>query len=441
MDLPAPAFGYSDTYYARNLALGTPPPLASPLSGVAECDVCVIGGGLAGINTALGLMQRGQSVIVLEAQRLGWGASGRNGGFVARGYAAGPEEIAARAGIETACALMSQSRKARDLIRRRISEFSIDCGPLRHGVLTVSWKDRAADIAAYVAQMNSAFSAGLEFWSTDRVREACRTTRYFQGYYSPDDFQFDSLRYVHGLARVLREGGGRVCESTPVQKIEADGSGWRVIAPGGHVRARHVVLCCSAYIDGLDRRLNNAHFPVQTYVMVTNPLSDDVLRGAINTDAALYDMRFACDYYRILPDRRILWGGRVGLWADPKNVAAMLERDMLRVYPQLRGVARAELGWMGAMCYATHKMPQIGRLAPGYWYCTGFGGHGLVPTTVGGEAIAAAIAEDDRSIVDLFAPFGLSYAGGRLGRYAAQSVYWLWRLHDYADLRANCSGN
>lgn len=444
MDLPDPPAGYTDTYYARNIAaVGIP--AAVSLSGDQDCDVCVVGGGLAGVNTALGLMQRGLSVTLLEAQRPGWGASGRNGGFVARGYAAGSDEIAARVGVEAASALMSLSRASRDLIKRRIEAYGIDCGPLRQGVLTVSWKDRAADIGSYVDQMNRDFDAGLEFWPTDRVREACRTERYFQGYYSPQDFQFDSLRYIHGLMRVLRGGGVAVYEATPAQRIErcdaGQGARWRVIAPGGSVRARHVVLCCSAYIDGLDKRLSNAHFPVQTYVMVTNPVSESDLKDSINTEAALYDMRFACDYYRVLPDRRILWGGRVGLWADPKNVAAILERDMLRVYPQLRGVARAELGWSGAMCYAPHKMPQIGELEPGYWYCTGFGGHGLVPTTVGGEAVAAAIAEGDRRALDLFAPFGLSYAGGLAGRYVAQMVYWLWRLHDYVDLKANYSGS
>jgi len=198
------------------------------------------------------------------------------------------------------------------------------------------------------------------------------------------------------------------------------------------------MLCCAvrAYIGALDRRLYNAHIPVQTYVMVTNPLSDTDLKSAINTDAALYDMRFASDYYRITPDNRILWGGRVGLWSDPKDTAKTLESDMLNVYPQLSGVARAELGWAGTMCYATHKMPQLGQLEPGYWYCTGFGGHGLVPTTVGAEAIASAIAQSDFKNLDLFKPFGLSYTGGALGRYVAQAVYGFWRLRDYIDLKS-----
>jgi gamma-glutamylputrescine oxidase len=433
MHLPAPLAGYEDTYYARYIALN-PPASYSALDAPATVDVCVIGGGLAGVNTALALMQRGLSVMLLERHRLGWGASGRNGGFVARGYAADMDAIANRVGLDRARALVALTRSARTLIKKRIADFKIDCGPLKQGVLTVSWKNNAAVIQSYIDRINRDYDAGLEYWDTDRVRSVCKTDKYYQAYYSPDDFQFDSLRYLHGLAVVLKSSGAAVHENTPVLSIEKSGVDWCVRTPGGVVRANHVVLCCAADIGGLDRRLYNAHVPVKTYMMVTNPLSAADLKTAIDTDAALYDMRFASDYYRITPDNRILWGGRVGLWAHPKDTAKTLESDMLRVYPQLRGVARAEIGWAGTMCYPMHKMPQLGQMEPGYWYCTGFGGHGLVPTTVGAEAIAAAIACNDHTDLDLFKPFGLTYIGGRAGRYAAQMVYWMWRLRDYVEL-------
>jgi len=253
MDLNPPRAGYADTYYARAIAARAPLP-HPVLEGDTQSDVCIIGGGLAGINTALALMQRGLSVTVLEQHCFGWGASGRNGGFVARGYAAGPDEIAARTDIETARALMALTRDARALIKQRITDFNIDCGPLKYGVLTVSWKDRPESVRAYTDRMNRDYNAGLDYWDTDRVRAACKTEKYFQGYYSPDDFQFDSLRYIHGLADVLKMGGVSLHENTPVTSIEKSAEEWVVRSTGGSVRARHVVLCCS----GLYRRTRSA---------------------------------------------------------------------------------------------------------------------------------------------------------------------------------------
>lgn len=435
--LSAPGQGYIDTYYTRTLAEHDR--AYPPLKGTEEADVCVIGGGLAGINTAYGLMQRGQSVVLVEGERLGWGASGRNGGFVARGYAAGPEDIRKHASLAETQTLVNLTRTARQTILDRMREHAIDCGPLTPGVLTVSWKDNAESIRQYVEESNRDYDAELEYWPTDRVRDHCRTDRYHQGFFSPGDFQFHSLRYVHGLTAVMAAGGVRIHEHSKAQKISRDGGGWVVKTAQGSVKARHVVICCAIYSKGLDRRIENAAFPVQTYVMTTRPVDPGHLAGSINTSHAIYDMRFASDYYRVLPDHRVMWGGRVALWANPHDIAKLLHQDILRVYPQLKGHIEPDIAWSGLMCYAPHKMPQIGQVEPGYWYCMGFGGHGLVPTTVGGEAIADAIT-GNRQTVDLFAPFGLSYAGGRLGRYAAQMVYWWWRARDYLSLQSASSG-
>ena len=434
--LPHPISGYDDTYYSRTIDEDI---AYAPLQGEVQADVCVIGGGLAGINTAFGLMQRGQKVVLLEAKRIGWGASSRNGGFVARGYAADHEEIARRVGLDHARKLVNLTRDARQLIRERAREFAIDCGPFTPGVLTVSWKDQADDMRRYVEAANRDFDAGLEYWPTEKVREHCKTDKYFQGFYSADDYQFHSLRYIQGLARVMAGRGVGLHENTPAAGITKDGSNWRVKTAQGEVLARHVVLCCAMESRGLDRRIESAAFPVQTYVMVTNPLPDEDLEKTINTRHAIYDTRFTSDYYRVLPDNRIMWGGRVALWAKPHNIAAQLLKDLLKVYPQLSGKVHPELSWYGVMCYAPHKMPQIGMIEPGYWYCTAFGGHGLVPTTVGGEAIAEAITGNTEKI-GLFAPYGLSYAGGRYGRYVAQMVYWWWKARDFISLKSSMSG-
>jgi len=239
--------------------------------------------------------------------------------------------------------------------------------------------------------------------------------------------------YLHGLAKQVVNRGGRIFENSPALKIERDGKGWIVRTPEGAVKAQHVVLCCAIYSDGLDKRLENAAFPVQTYMLSTKPIDEKVLNEALPSQHAIYEMLFCSNYYRRLPGNRILWGGQVGLWSHPHDIAQKMLSEMFNIYPQLRGHVETESAWTGHMCYAPHKMPQIGKFEDGYWYNTCFGGHGLCPTTAGGEAIAEAIAEGG-DVYKRFAPFKPFYTGGKLGRYAAQLVYGWWRARDYLNL-------
>lgn len=437
--------GYIDTYYTRTLTRDQP---YAPLQNDVSCDVCVVGAGLAGINTAFGLVERGQNnVVVIDQHRIGWGASSRNGGFVAKGYSAGEDTLVDKVGLDHARKLVNLTKSARQLIRDRIASHDIDCGPLTPGVLTVSWENSQSGFAEKIAEMNRDFDVGLEYWPVERVREHCKTTRYFDAMYSPHDFQFHSLRYIQSLAALIVQKGAHIFENTPALSITQAGAdpqaGWLVRTPQGVIRAKKIVVCCSIYSQGLNRKLENAAFPVKTFVMVTDPVSEADLAASINTPHAIYDTRFASDYYRVLPDRRIMWGGRVQLWGSPHNLAQAMFKDMLKVYPQLEGKTRPDVAWSGLMCYAPHKMPQIGEVAPGYWYNMGYGGHGLVPTTVGGEAVAQAILGLDPTqdqTYQLFAPFGLSYAGGGMGRYVAQMVYWWWRVRDALSSKPVLSG-
>lgn len=422
--------GYIDTYYADTLGRDkTYPKLPSQMN----VDVCVVGGGFAGLNTALSLAERGKRVVVVESKRIGWGSSGRNAGFVAKGYAADEDYLLKKLGLEKARQIITLTQNARGLIRRRIERYNIDCGPVINGVMTASWRDNDAELKDYVKKSNDNFNTGFEFWPREKVREHCKTDKYYGAVYSDADYQFHPLRYVHGLAAALESKGGHVCENSPVTKIEKNGAGWTVKTETGSVRCEHVVLAGSVYIDALDKKLKNASFPVQTYITVTKPMDESALEGSINTRHAISDMRFCSDYYRRLDGGRVLWGGRVALWSDPKDIAGMLLADMFKVYPQLKGVAEPEYAWSGLLAYAPHKMPQLGQIEPGYWYATGFGGHGISPTTVAGEVIASAIAGGDDTY-KAFEPFGLGYAGGRMGRYVAQLVYWWWRARDHISV-------
>lgn len=419
---------YIETYYRDTLNQNQP---RADLTHDIDTDICVIGGGLAGLSTALGLVEKDKKTVLVEANRIGWGASGRNGGFVAKGYAAGYRPLVKKVGLEHTKALHKLATHGRTLIKKRIDEYEIDCGPVRHGVLGVSWNNHPESVQDYIDFMRNDLNAPLEFWPTEKIRELCKTERYFDGFYSPEDYQFHPLNYVHGLAGAIESHGGKIYEDTKALKIdERPDGGYIVQTPNGQIKCNQVVLCCSIYVDDLNKKLKYAAFPVYTYVMVTKPIPEERLNEALNTDYAIFDNRYAQDYYRRLSDNRILWGGRVSVKGVPKNLAQIMVRDLLKVYPQLEGVVEPDYAWGGELCYAPHKMPQIGQLKPGYWYNTCFGGHGLVPTSVGGDVVSSAIAEGNERY-KLFEPFSkLWFAGGPLSPYIAQSVYYLWRARD-----------
>ena len=416
---------YIDSYYART---ATETAARQPLADTVDVDVCVVGGGLAGLSATLGLAERGHSVALIEAHRVGWGASGRNGGFVGAGFSPPPRKIAAKVGLDQARALHRLSRDGLEQVRRRIKDHAIDCGPNTEGSLSASWFNDADDLRRWRDDMAETFDERYDFWPRERVREALISERYYDALFKPDAFQFHPLNYCLGLARAAEARGALIFEQSPAVAHDLDGAVKTVtVAGGGQIRAREVLFACGGYIDGLHRRLSAAIVPVATYVIVTEPLGERI-ETAIRVPYTISDTRFALDYYRRLPDSRILWGGRISIRRQPPALDRLMLGDLLKVYPQLKGVA-VETAWSGLMSYAVHKMPQIGRLSPGVWYAMGFGGHGMNTAPMAGELIVAAIAEgDDR--YRLFAPFGLTPTGGPLGAAAAQISYWFYALSD-----------
>jgi gamma-glutamylputrescine oxidase len=277
------------------------------------------------------------------------------------------------------------------------------------------------------------FGVDWQWIPRTRMRELLDTDRYADGLFEPNAFHFHPLKYVHGVARAAIGLGARIHESTPAIALAHDGAGWRVRTPEGEVRARHVVLACGGYLAGLRREVDAAVLPIATYVMVTAPLGER-LSSVLRTRAAVYDTRFAFDYYRPLPDTRLLWGGRISVRdRSPAQVQRLLLRDLARVYPQLADV-RIDFAWSGLMSYARHEMPQIAQVEQGLWVAQAFGGHGVAPTTFAGEILAAAIAEDDPRWRE-FADYGLVSALKPAGFLGAQLTYWWLQMRDaFRDL-------
>jgi gamma-glutamylputrescine oxidase len=267
-----------------------------------------------------------------------------------------------------------------------------------------------------------------EWIARDKWREVLHTDRYSDALWERNALHLHPLNYAIGLAQAAVSKGVAIHEDSSVIALERIGSGWRVRTREGSVEAEHVVLACGGYLAGLDQHIDRAILPIATYVMVTEALGPR-LRECVATNAAVYDSRFAFDYYRPLPDTRLLWGGRIAVGErSPEVVRELLYRDLLKVYPQLDGV-RIDYAWSGLMSYARHQMPQIGQREKGLWFAQAFGGHGVAPTTVAGELLAAAIAQDD-SAWKSFGDFGLDSAHRPLGFAAAQASYWWYQLRD-----------
>ncbi len=417
-----------DTYYTRTRADA---PLRPAFSGTQTADVAIIGGGLAGLNTALGLAERGvKNIAVLEAQTLGWGASGRNGGFVDNGFSRDLISVAHAVGTPRAQTMAKHAGNAVELIRHRITTHAILCDKT-DGILYADWFDDEKGLREKIDTLNDTFNLGYQFMPRNHLRDLYRTTRYYDGVFKPTGFHMHALNYALGLARVAEGLGVRLHETSPVTDLRPTSDGYQLTTPDGQLRAGKVVVCCSGHIGGLFTPLSRATLPVETYVMLTEPLGDR-LASAIRAPYAVSDTRFAPDYYRPLPDGRLLWGGRIATLPIPEHrLADTMRGDMLKVYPQLADV-KVELAWRGIMGYATHMMPQIGELQPGLWYNMGHGGHGLGTTTMAGELVAAGIAHGDTSYA-VFAPFGLAWAWGPAGQVGVQLMYWWYQALD--DIR------
>lgn len=414
---------YPDSYYSRTLRERRE---YAPLEGGIDVETLVIGGGLAGCATALDLAERGHRVALIEAARIGWGASGRNGGFASDGFPGGYPKLVRRVGIDRALEFHALVRMGQALLRKRIEQYGIACGPIQDGALRCNIVGRGDDLIELREFMAVNFATDYEHWPRERVIESLSTERYGDALFNPLTYSVHPLDLNCGLARAAAARGAQLFEGSPAVALSLAGDRQEVRTPRGRIRAERVVIACGGYIEGLQRSISAATIPIATFVMTTEPLGEQ-LKKAIRVPYAIFDNQVATNYYRPLFDTRILWGGRVLAWQpSAARIAELLKRDMIAFYPALRD-ARVDLAWGGMMPFTRHKLPVIGQIEPNVWYATGFGGLGVTLTTTAGRLIAAAITAGDEQW-RLFEAFGLPYAGGKLGKIPAQLVYWRHQL-------------
>jgi gamma-glutamylputrescine oxidase len=393
-------------------------------------DIAVIGGGLAGLSAALQMSRAGKKVVVLEAESIGFGASGRNGGFVSPGFATGGDAIAARAGRDVAKTLHKMSIEGVEFVRQNITALKIEEARLSPGIMSVRRYDDGDSLKHYADELYRDYDYKLDFHTTAETRNILNSRRYFQSVTDPNAFHIHPLNYLRALGREIERLGGRIFEHSRVVQLLDHGDGKLVKTAEGQVKAGAVLITTGGYTDGLVGQIKRAYLPIATYVMVSEE-APELIASAIRTTSAIGDNRRAGDYYRVIDGgRRLLWGGRITTRAaDTPGVVRELRNEMVGTYPQLASL-KTELAWSGLMSYARHLMPQIGQLDRATWYCTAFGGHGLNTTAIGGKVVAEAICgQSDR--YKLFEKFGLVWAGGAAGLAAAQLTYWKLQMQDW----------
>jgi glycine/D-amino acid oxidase-like deaminating enzyme len=404
-------------------------PERGPLTGDVDIDVCVVGGGLAGLTVARELARRGWSVAVLEQRRIAWNASGFNSGFVLPGFACDMERVVKRVGIDHARNLWALSEDGLDYVRTAIRDAGMPgVDPVEAGWLKASKTDDAEADLALVRLIGQDLGGQIEGWPVERVREVLRSDHYFHAVSIPNAFHIHPLNYALGLAASAEAAGARIFEGTTALSIDATGVRKHVTTPLGRLRADHVVLAGNVHLGKLLPWISGTLVQLWNYVMVTEPLGPR-LEQAVAYRGAISDSDVADNHYRIVDGDRLMWSGRLTAWrGDPRRFVGTLKEDIAGVYPQLGPVEIAH-AWTATDGSALHRMPQIGEFAPRMWLAAGFGGHGLNTTAMAGMVLSRAIAEGDDTW-RLFVPFELVWAGGAVGRAAAQVNYWWYRRNE-----------
>lgn len=404
---------YPDSYYAATANLHPPYPT---LESERNADVCIVGGGFSGVSAALSLAERGYRVALLEASRLGFGASGRNGGQVGSGLRTGIREIERIAGRENAKLLWEMCEEAKAIIAECIERFDIVCDYKPGNLLGATRERFLPGIAAEAEHLFRHYGYdGYRMLSRQQIREIVATDAYCGGRLDTGGGHMHPLNYLLGVAGAARSLGAEIFVNSKALDIH-----WAdpcvVRTANGQVRARYVLLCGNAYLGGLVPRIGGKIMPITNHVLATAPLGEERARALISNDCCVHSTKFVVDYFRLSADRRLLFGGgetySVRELPDVKN---FVRPYMLAVFPQLEDVA-IDYAWSGRLAITMNRLPHFGRIGRHGFFVQGFSGHGVALTQLAGRLMAEALAGDAERF-DVFATLKhRTFPGGTLLR-------------------------
>jgi len=378
---------HTGSYYAASVNEVTDYP---NLKGAHSADVCIVGAGFTGTATALSLAERGYSVALVEANRVGWGASGRNGGQVINGMR-GIEKLRKKHGNGIAGTLENLRWRGNDIIRERVARYDIQCD-FKDGFLEVATKPGQVPYLDECAEDRESHPSNFahEIWDREKTREMLGTDAYHGGFVCYRDGHLHPLNLCIGEAHAAHNLGVQIFEQSPVTGIK-HGKRPRVESVYGYIEADSVVLAGNAYSQFEPKHLSNLVFPAGSYIIATEALSDAVAESINKKDVAVCDLNEVVDYHRLSADKRLLYGGACNYSGrDPKSIKSYILPRMLKVYPQLKDV-QIEYEWGGKIGVVLRRIPTVGRINDNVYYCQGYSGHGVCATHVMGEVMADAI--------------------------------------------------
>lgn len=361
------------------------------LKGAHQCDVCVIGAGYTGLSTALHLAGKGYSVILLDAHRIGWGASGRNGGQVGSGHNQEQDKLERLVGLEHAHQLWQLAEESKGLVKELIARHGIDCD-LKQGVLHADHKKRyVRHSRAYAEKLQQEYGySDIRFVDSEELRDMIGTRAYHGGTIDMGAAHLHPLNYALGLGKAAVDVGVRIFENTQVLDYH-DGEKVRVVTAEGEVEANTTVFACNGYLEQLNGKVASRVMPINNYIIATEPLDKATAQALIRDNVAVADSKFIINYYRLSADRRLLFGGGESYgYKFPKDIKSFVRKPMLEIYPQLKNT-RIDYGWGGTLAVTFNRMPYFERLQGSLFNASGFSGHGVAMATLAGKLVAEAI--------------------------------------------------
>jgi len=414
---------YPDSYYAATASGVLEHPV---LEGEHRADVCVIGGGFTGLSAALNLAERGMQVVLLEAERIGFGASGRCGGLIGSGQRIDVLDAEEIFGHARSKLLWDFAEMAKQEIRDRVAKHNINCD-LQKGQLVGIHKKR---YLGWAAESSDALAERYGYPDTHALdREATRamvaTNSFLEGFFDPNAATIHPLNYVLGLASAAREAGVTIYEGSRVAAYTRTDP-TVVSTDMGSVTASFVVLACNGYLAKLEPRVAGKMMPINNFMIATEPLGEERCSKLISGRYGVHDTRFVVNYFRLSDDYRLLFGGgenyRPGF---PRDIAAFVRPSMLELFPQLGDVA-IDYAWGGTLSVTVNRLPHVGRLQPNLFFGQGYSGHGISTASFAGKLIAEAIAGMAERF-DVFAKLPMrTFPGGTLLRYPGMVLGMLY---------------
>ncbi len=381
---------YPPSWYA---ATATPPGPYEPLHGDVTADVCVIGAGFTGLSCALHLAEAGRTVVVLDAQRVGFGASGRNGGQLGSGQRMDQHYVEKLLGRDDADKLWALAEDTKALVKSLVEKHKIDCH-LKPGIAHMGFfKSEVAEEHAYADFLADRYGyTHVEKLDHDAAQAICPSPKYVGGSIDRSAGHLHPLAYAFGLARASHQAGAQIFEGSEVTGIE-EGTPAKVRTATGTVTTEHVVLACNGYLGGLNDKVAARVMPINNFVVATEPLGEESAK-VLTEDVAVADSRFVVNYFRLSHDKRLLFGGGETYgYRFPSDISALVRKPMTEIFPHLRDV-KIDYAWGGTLAITMKRLPYLARVAPNMLSASGYSGHGVGTATHAGKLMADSICGD-----------------------------------------------